>query len=223
MGPDAEPDNRPDRTAPETEPTLEHVETFTDGVYAIAATLLALEVAVPRLRDPSAHQLTSTLLDEWPVMAAFVLSFVLVSSVWINHRRMLSYFRRADHGLIWFNVALLMDVVLIPPFTLLLGRYLRDPGAQVVAGVAYGGLWTVGGLLFNAMWWYGSRHPALVDPRIDSRHLRELTTRWIASPITYGVSTALTLLSVWLGLAGFALIALLFIFPPPTPGGQEQE
>jgi hypothetical protein len=94
------------------DPVINRVEAFSDGVFAIAITLLALGLEVPQVQlTASPNLLFHALLAEWPRFAISVLSFILIGEVWVNHHRMFSYIHRSAHWLIWLNLGLLLSVV----------------------------------------------------------------------------------------------------------------
>ena len=98
------------------------VETFSDGVFAIAITLLVLTIAQPSNYSKLAKQL----LDRWPSLAAYVVSFLILGIMWLNHHTFFSYLQRIDHGLFYRNLVLLMTVVFIPYPTEVFGEALRS-------------------------------------------------------------------------------------------------
>ena len=124
---------------PDKASLINRVEAFSDGVFAIAITLLALGLTVPHVQlTASPNLLLHALLAEWPRFASFVLSFVLIGEVWVNHHRMFSYIHQSAHWLIWLNLGLLLSVVVTPFATELLGEYALQPGSRLVATVIYG-------------------------------------------------------------------------------------
>jgi uncharacterized membrane protein len=130
---------------PDKDPLINRVEAFSNGVFAIAITLLALGLEVPQVQlTASPNLLLHALLAEWPRFAIFVLSFILIGEVWVNHHRMFSYIHRSAHWLIWLNLGLLLSVVVIPFATELLGEYELQLGSQLMATVIYGATWTLG-------------------------------------------------------------------------------
>ena len=172
-------------------------------------TLLALGLEVPRVQLAASPSL---LLHG--LLTIFVLSFVLIGELWVNHHRMLSYIHRSAHWLIWLNLGLLLAVVVTPFATELLGEYALQPGSRLVATVIYGTTWTLGGVFYNALWWYASHNHRLIDPNLD---IQPITHRWILGPILYGASTLLAFISVWLSLGGFAFMIPLYILPVLQP------
>ena len=128
---------------------LARVESFSDCVFSFAMTLLVLGLVVPKLSEVhSDAQLLSQLGRQWPTFVAYLVSFVFIGQVWLQHHRLLGYLARADHWAVWLNAALLLDVVSISFVTGLLGTYAGHPG-QTAAAVIYGITWAVGGLFFN--------------------------------------------------------------------------
>ncbi len=199
---------------------LARVESFSDSVFAFAMTLLVLGLVVPKLSEVhSDAQLLSQLGRQWPTFVAYLVSFLFIGQVWLQHHRLLGYLARADHWAVWLNAALLLDVVSISFVTGLLGTYAGHPG-QTAAAVIYGITWAVGGLFFNGLWWY-ARRAGLVDPALTPADLRKISVRWGSGPILYTVCTLLVLVQFWAGVAGFAaLVALYLVPPPPAQPGQ---
>src|ERR1700759_4424760 len=100
------------------------VEAFSDGVFAIAITLLILEIKVP---SPSQGHLAAVLLQQWPSYLAFLLSFVYIGIMWINHHRMFTSIRRSTDVLLILNLLLLLGVTVVPFPTAVLATYMGGP------------------------------------------------------------------------------------------------
>jgi uncharacterized membrane protein len=193
---------------------LERVEAFSDAIFAFAATLLALTIAVPSAEEASfSRSLLRALQAALPSFVTFAVTFVVLGEAWVSHHRMFRMFRRADHTLVWLNLLLLLVVAFSPFPTALLGRALGHNGAWVAATL-YGTTWTVGGLLFNAVWWRGKS--ALLRAGISALEARRVTIRFMMSPTLYAVATMFAPFAVWASLAMFVLLAILFMLPPPT-------
>src|ERR1700674_4193071 len=110
-------------------------EAFSDGIFAIAATLLVLDLGVPRL-EPT---LLDGFLHEWPAYAAYATSFLTIGIIWVNHHAVLERLERVDRGLLFLNVVFLLFVALIPFPTKVLAHYLQAGGDYAhVAAAAYG-------------------------------------------------------------------------------------
>jgi uncharacterized membrane protein len=104
----------------------ERLETFSDGVFAIAITLLVLTIAQPSDYSKLARQL----LDRWLSLAAYVVSFLILGIMWLNHHTVFSYVQRINHGFFYRNLVLLMTVVFIPYPTEVFGEALRTGRAN---------------------------------------------------------------------------------------------
>jgi uncharacterized membrane protein len=121
---------------------------FSDGVFAIAITLLVLSIPVPNLpRGADPAQVVAALNDLVPNLIGFGLSFFLVGTQWIAHHRMLRQLTRTDNRMLWLNLLLLLGICLVPFATTLLIRY----GDQPATAIAYASLQTAIGLTFLAM------------------------------------------------------------------------
>jgi uncharacterized membrane protein len=113
------------------------LESFSDGVLAVAITLLVLNIQVP---SPSAHtHLGAELARQWPQYAAYATSFLTIGIIWKNHHVMISRLREADHNILMLNLILLLTVGVIPFATALLATYLRLGHGQNLAAAVYGG------------------------------------------------------------------------------------
>src|SRR5215471_14225643 len=111
------------------------IEAFSDGLFAIAATLLILEVKIP---SPTQTILARQLLQRWPSYVAFLLSFLFIGIMWINHHRLFTHIKRSDNGLLILNLLLLLGVTAVPFPTAVLAIHLRGPGARTAAALFNG-------------------------------------------------------------------------------------
>jgi uncharacterized membrane protein len=202
--------------SPERDRGLARVEAFSDGVFAFAATLLALGIRIPRLDDADASTgLQQLLVAQWPSYVAFALSFANVGIVWANHHLMFSQLVRTDRVVVSLNVLLLMLVAFLPVPTAVLGTWVLSDKDRVVAVLFYGGLFFVFGILHDVLWWYAAYRARVTRSDLTPRERRALTLSWAAGPVLYGVCLALVVVDPWLSIAGFALIAILFLLPTP--------
>jgi uncharacterized membrane protein len=198
-------------------PSLARLGTFSDGVFAIAITLLVLAIRIPHPTDADADRGLLTLLTEqWRSYLAFVLSFMLVGMNWANHRVMFKTFARADHTLVWLNLLYLMvAVVFIPVPTAVLGAWLGNPNNEVVAAVFYGAVGTVGGLLYVLLWWYGAYVAKLTSPLVSAQQRRALTIAWAPAPLVVALLTAVAFVSPRVAVAGYLAVVLFYVLPVP--------
>jgi uncharacterized membrane protein len=178
------------------------LEAFSDGVFAIAITLLVLEIPVP---EAERGGLADALLDQWPVYAAYVVSFATIGIIWINHHAVFGYIRRVDRGLLLLNLLLLMWVALIPWPTDMLAEYMRASGGdERTAALVYALTMTLMGASFGAMLLYAGRR--LHVPLAATR-------RFVVGTPIYALSIATALVSAPACLAVNALLALYYALP----------
>jgi uncharacterized membrane protein len=132
--------------------TTRRLEAFSDAVFAIAITLLALDLQVPELSPVTPNALAADLAAKWPTYLSFLLSFVTLLIAWIYHHRLLEAAKHAGTGLLFINGLLLLVVAAVPFPTALLGAYLTTPAASVVAAI-YAGYIGVLNFTYNVLWW----------------------------------------------------------------------
>jgi TMEM175 potassium channel family protein len=180
------------------------LEAFSDGVFAIAITLLVLEIPIP---DVEHGGLADALIDQWPIYAAYVVSFAIIGIIWINHHAVLGYVTRVDRVLLLMNLLLLMWVTLIPWPTGMLAEYMRAGGAdERTAALVHAGTMTLMGASFGAMWLYIARRtPAGLD--------RAQTRRFVIGTPIYALSIAMALVSAPACLVVNALLAVFYAVP----------
>ncbi|HKC24122.1 MAG TPA: TMEM175 family protein [Thermoanaerobaculia bacterium] len=199
------------RERPEKETA--RVEAFSDGVFAIAITLLVLDLKVPR---GSGNRLGTELVESWPSYGAFLVSFATIGIMWLNHHRLFTLIHRVDHALLVLNGLLLLTITVVPYPTSLLAAHLGSEGARLAA-LVYCGWFIVIAIAFNVFWRYVSspeRRPPLLRHALDSPQVREITAAYRFGPLWYVVAF---LLSYWHALAGIAVcgaLALFFALPP---------
>ena len=195
---------------PQHEFGVERLITFSDAVFAIAVTLLVLD-----LREPAvSHGLLHALLRQWPAYLSYALSFLIVGIIWVQNHLMFRYIRRVDHLFLLINVLFLMWVAVVPFPTGLLARYLENPGERETATVIYAGIFLVGGLLVNLQWYYASRWGQLLEEGLTREKIRTMTLNYGLGPALYLVDLVLSFISP---VAGVALICLINVFYAISP------
>jgi len=162
---------------------VNRIEALTDGVFAIAMTILVLELHLPT----GSESLWARLGHLWPQLASYVLSFVMLGVLWIGHHYQLHHIRRTDRPLIWLNLGFLLAITLLPFGTAVLGEELGDPAATTI----YAGTIILGGVTLLAHWSYATRHPELLAGPIDPAIVSTLRIR-----IVFGIGVALTAIVV---------------------------
>lgn len=188
-----------------TAPT-DRLETFADGVFAIAATLLVMQIPVPAVgAGPAA--LAEQLVAEWPAWLAYVASFLTIGVIWVNHHRACMLLAAADAPLTSANLALLLLVGAIPFTNALVAEHLTAPGAPT-AVAAYGVLLAAATVPWVVLWRHCLRHPALLVPGAES--LASANVRRSVGGI--GVYLAAALLGLVLPIVAMVAYGLLAIF-----------
>jgi uncharacterized membrane protein len=150
------------------EPGTARLETFSDGVFAIAATLLVLEISVSSTEDLG---LGHALLHIWPQYLAYITSFVTIGIIWMNHHHTVSLIARTDRTMLFINNLLLLTIAFLPFPTKLVADYLRDPGEQAAA-LAYAGTLVVMAILHQVWWQYARRNRRLIADETPDSALR---------------------------------------------------
>jgi uncharacterized membrane protein len=187
------------------------LEAFSDGVFAIAITLLVLEIAVPHVEGP--QSLGRALWEEWPSFLGFGISFVTIGIMWMNHHSMWRDIERFDHSLLGLNLLLLMCVSFFPFPTAVLAEYLKDPDQRLTATLFYGGTFFVTAVFFNALWLYAASGRRFIDEHIGDARVRLRTRRFALGPLLYGATLPLALASPWISLAIYVIMAVLYLLP----------
>jgi uncharacterized membrane protein len=197
------------------------LEAFSDGVFAIAITLLILNVDLPGGSASLAHRIGQA----WPSYLAFVISFVTIGIMWANHHSIFHLIDRTTHGLIVANLLLLLSVSFVPFPTRLLSGYLAAGGPdERTAALLYGGTFVTIAVFYNVVWQTAARNNRLIV-RGGEAEAAQVTRRFRFGVPGYLVATLLTLASVPAGLAVEGGLALLYLLPHrnPSPGGPSPE
>jgi uncharacterized membrane protein len=193
------------------------LEAFSDGVFAVAITLLVLNIHVPGKNDVTKYgALLPALAAEWPQYFAYGLSFVAILIMWINHHRMFRLIARSDHTLLLLNGALLAVIVLVPFSTALLSEYLSQltsPDLRVAAAV-FNGVYFVMAICFNLLWFYAARGLRLLAPDAHQGQVDAITRSYLWGPPLYAVAVALALVSALAGVLLNVALAIYWTLPP---------
>jgi uncharacterized membrane protein len=187
------------------------VEAFSDGVFAIAMTLLVLNVKVPTANQPG--QLGSLLWQQWPSYLAFVISFAFIGIMWVNHHRLFAHIRRIDHTLLVLNGALLLGVTAVPFPTAVLAQYLGKPDEKA-ATMLYAGTYVVVAVFFNVLWRYAASGHRLLGDEVDVAEVSRITRQYAYGPLLYLACFALAYINVAASLALNVALAIFFALPP---------
>jgi len=185
------------------------IEAFSDGVFAIAITLLILEIRVPPQTQDGL--LRDALRDLWPSYIAFLASFMTIGVMWLNHHRLFSFITKRDDGLIVLNLLLLLGITWLPFPTALLAEHLLGPHLdQQAAAIMYAGSFFALAIVFNVMWRYAIGRK-IVSAEVSAAGI---TRQYALGPIMYAVLVAIAFFSAEWCLTMSILYALYFALPP---------
>ena len=187
----------------------QRLEMFSDGVFAIAATLLVLEFSVTS--GHNAPSLDHQLLHLWPSYLAYATSVLTIGIIWINHHHVMETIARVDRSFLFINTLLLLVVAFIPFPTRLVAHYLQASGERA-AVYAYGATLLLMAVVFNVLWAYAARNRRLIGDEMPQSQVRAVTQ---ACGIGVPLTGLVLLLATWTPLGGviFALAISAFYLP----------
>lgn len=180
---------------------LHRIVSFSDGVFAIAITLLVVTIPVPK--EPSS-ELMARIRDLLPEIFSFVLSFLVIAQFWIGHHRIYGLIVRYDSGLLWVNTVHLLLVSFLPFPTAVLGSH----NTSTFAVVFYGSALTLASISGFAIWWYAAAKCLLVSD-IDAATRHALMIRSIVTPTIFALSAVVGFFSWWGAITGWVLLNTL--------------
>jgi uncharacterized membrane protein len=180
------------------------LETFADGVFAIAATLLILDVHAsgPRL----GHQL----LHIWPSYAAYAVSFVTIGIMWVNHHTIFTQVARVDRRFLFLNVGLLMCIAFVPFPTRLVAENIRGDGGEA-ATLTYGLTLTITAVFFSLLWFVGVLRGRLLVDDHDQRVVSGISRSYLPGPVLYLAATLIGFASPAVSATLYGGIALFYV------------
>ncbi|MCU0447879.1 MAG: TMEM175 family protein [Microscillaceae bacterium] len=184
----------------------QRLEAFSDGVFSIIITLLALNLTVPENTAPD--RLAQALLNQWVTYLSFVTSFFTILIMWINHHSIFKLIHQADNTFIYLNGLLLMFATAIPFATGLVDTYFNTAGANM-ALLVYSGLFVLVNLVFNALWYVVKNQEHISQSDISKKHLQHITNAYAIGFPGYLLAFGLAFWSPGLSLA---ICSLLWIF-----------
>jgi uncharacterized membrane protein len=186
------------------------VEAFSDGVFAIAITLLVLTIAQPT----NYAKLTTQLGSRWPSLAAFVVSFAVIGIMWLNHHSLFAHFERIDRGLFYLNMLLLLTITFLPYPTGVLGQALAKGRGAQTAAVVYAVCMALNAWAWGAMWLYGSHHRRLLHASFPEEERGTATLLFTIGVIMYTLAVGVAFWNAYAFLALQALFALYYAIDP---------
>ena len=182
-------------------------EAFSDGVFAVAITVLVFD-----LLPIGTHELTAALLlHVWPTYFAYVVSFLTIGIMWMNHHTILAHVARVDRPLLVLNLLLLMGIVAIPFPTALVAEHLQHEGATAAA-VTYGLVMIAISFAFSGLWIYVVTHAPALGASLPPEALRASIPGFTGGLIAYVVGTAIAFLSPLAAVIIFGALAVYYLF-----------
>ncbi len=195
---------------------LDRLVAFSDGVFAVAITILALQFDIPAHLQ-SESEFLKLFREELASIPIFLLSFAIIGLYWILHHRLFNFIERQDQGLVWLNLAFLAAVCFLPFPTKVFGDYsgghwlATDGGAVATrAWILYASTVWISSTAISLMWWYASHRHRLIDPQLDPRLVRYFRLRGFVIPTVFGASIAVAFWDPSLAMHCWVLIPIAF-------------
>ena len=202
------------------------LEAFSDGVFAIAITLLVLDLAVPARNEVRPGGLGSALAHQWPSYFAYLVSFLVIGIIWVNHHTMFSKVNLVDRPVLFANLALLLVVSALPFPTRLLAEYLTAGSDAHTAAAIYSATMLAMGFAYSVLWIAVTRDVGLLHQHLDPVASRAALRRFGLGNVAYLATVGLSFISAIATLAVHGALALYYCFDqlatphanPPTDG-----
>jgi uncharacterized membrane protein len=192
------------------------LETFADAVFAIAITLLVIEIHLPPHEEVvRIGGVGPVLVRLWPSYVGYVISFIVIGIMWANHHNLMKLIDRVDHGFITLTLLLLMCVAFLPFPTAVMAEHLADPDTheRAVAVAFYCGCFTVTAVFYFLMWWHAARGRRLIASHVPDDAVRTITRAYIPGAFLYLAATLVAFVNVAVSLAIVVGLAALYMFP----------
>ncbi|MDB5068257.1 MAG: hypothetical protein JWM18_4691 [Chloroflexi bacterium] len=190
------------------------VEAFSDGVFAIAITLLVLTIGQPQRFD----DLAAELIRQWPGYAAYMVTFAVIGIMWFNHHVIFGHLARVDPPFLYLNLLLLMTVAFLPYPTGILGEALRHGEGARVAAVVYSIVMTLNAFAWAALWLYASGRRRLLHDSFPEEQRGITTVLFVVGSMVYLVGIAIALINAYACLAFHAALAAYYAVDPISRG-----
>jgi uncharacterized membrane protein len=189
--------------------SLNRFEAFSDGVFAIAATLLAIEIRIADLSHASPTAIWRELLHLVPHVLTYATSFIVIGVIWLNHHALFHFLKRVDRITLTLNLFLLMCIAFIPCSTAIVGQYSQYP--RIVG--FYGFSLAITGYVYNALWFYVLNR-YIKSENLIQRHIVRQASIWsMGYPISYSLAATLALVNATLSLLLCGAISLFYLLP----------
>jgi uncharacterized membrane protein len=192
------------------------LEAFADAVFAIAITLLVIEIRLPpREEILQLGGVGAALVSLWPSYVGYAVSFVVIGIMWANHHNLMKLVDRVDHGFIVFTLLLLMCVAFLPFPTAVMADHLADADTheRAVAVSFYCGCFTVTAIFYFFMWIHAARNRRLIAQHVPDAAVRAITRAYAPGWMLYLAATLLAFVHVGLSLGIVVGLAVLYMLP----------
>ena len=190
------------------------IEAFSDGVFAVAITLLVFNLKVPQISTEGTNSVTDlgkALYQQWPSYLAFVTSFATILIMWVSHHSIFKMVYKSDSPFLFANGLLLMLVTVVPFPTSLVSEYLTTPAAATACAV-YAGLFVLINIAYNLLWWTASHNRSLLNPEVTPAQVKiHARSIYLGFPI-YLLATLLAFLNPYLTIAICTVMWIYWIF-----------
>lgn len=189
--------------------SLNRFEAFSDGVFAIAVTLLVLEIKAPNLTNATSSEVVTKLLQIFPHVLSYITSFIVIGVIWINHHALFHFLKRVDRTVLVINLLLLMCVAFIPYPTALIGEF----GSSLPVVVFYGLSLALTGFVYNLLWFYIVYRYIVSEGLIHQTSILKATIWSLSYPISYLIAAGFAFVSLNLSILLYILIPLFYLLP----------
>ncbi|KAM3095809.1 TMEM175 family protein [Phormidesmis sp. 146-12] len=189
--------------------SLSRFEAFSDGVFAIAMTLLVIEIKVPNLSQTTSSEAITEMLHVGSHLLSYVTSFLVIGVIWLNHHALFHLLKRIDRAALAINLVLLMCIAFIPYSTALIGAYANLQPVVMFYGLSL----MLTGLVYNTLWFYVVHQYLWRHPHTHRRFIRRASLWSVGYPVLYLLASLMSLVSTTLSLVLYILIPLFYLFP----------
>ena len=190
--------------------TKSRIEALTDGVFAVAMTLLVFEIKIPGFApEAGVGGLARHLAALWPNFVSYAISFFVLGIYWVGHHNEFHFIRRSNRPFLWLNIVFLFFVTLIPFSAALISSHFDEP----IAIAFYGGNLIAVGLMLYAMWAYATRGRRLVDQDLPAEAVHRAARRILIAPCVFAGAIVLGFFNTRASLILYAAVELYYFFP----------
>jgi uncharacterized membrane protein len=206
------------RETSQAENQTQRIEAFSDGVFAIAITLLVLEIRPPALGLSGQHiRLASALARDWPSYVAYAFSFLMIGIYWANHHYLWRLYKRVDHWFLLLNLLFLMCISFLPYASEILSRYVMDSSTFPDAVRFYELGLVLPAIAWFLTWKYASHNNRLIDRNLRPEFVTKLSWLYFVSILIYGAALAVSYINAMAGLVIALTLTLSYLLPPKEP------